>query len=73
MYANRIRQWQARKPSAAARQPSAPAIPTGFVVCPPQLMIAQSWQQEIYRQAYEAAKAASEVPRHYRMLFSVWN
>lgn len=48
-------------------------IPPGFAICPPQIATAQSWQQEIYRQAYEQAVAAVQVPRHHRLLFSVWN
>jgi hypothetical protein len=32
-----------------------------------------AWQLEIYRLAYEQAKAATAVPRYHRMLFSVWN
>jgi hypothetical protein len=73
MQANRIRQWQQRRPGTTGSKPSAPAIPPGFTLCPPQLAAVQSWQQEIYRRAYEQAKAAAEVPRYHRMLFSVWN
>ncbi len=76
MAANRIRQFQppARRPRAA-QQPGAAAItiPSGFVFCPPQLAAASGWQQEIYRLAYERAKAAAEIPRHHRRLFCVWN
>lgn len=72
MAANRISRIAAQ-PSAPVWPKNAPAIfPPGFVVCPPQVATAQSWQQEIYRQAYAQAQAA-QVPRHYRLLFSVWN
>jgi hypothetical protein len=73
MAANRISRH--RSPSSGASSPSAAAapIPNGFVVCPLQLAAAQPWQQEIYRLAYERARAAVETPRHYRLLFSCWN
>jgi len=48
-------------------------IPPGFTICPPQLSAGNTWQQEIYRLAYEQAKAAAAIPRHHRLLFSVWN
>ena len=73
MHANRVRNLQPPSASAPPPQTALPAIPPGFALCPPQLMVAQSWQQEIYRLAYEQAKAATQVPRHHRMLFSVWN
>jgi hypothetical protein len=75
MAANRIRpfQPQAAPVSKPASHPQAPAIPPGFAVCPPQLAAAHAWQLEIYRLAYEQAKAATAVPRFHRMLFSVWN
>ena len=50
-----------------------PSIPVGFVVCPPQLSGFSAWQQEIYRLAYERAKAELQIPRHHRQLFCVWN
>lgn len=50
-----------------------PSIPLGFVFCPPQLSGFSAWQQEIYRLAYERAKAETQVPRHHRQLFCVWN
>ncbi len=62
-----------RQASAPQAPSSAPAIPNGFVLCPPQLMNAAGWQQEIYRQAYQRACQQAAIPRHYRMLFSVWN
>jgi ADP-glucose pyrophosphorylase len=34
---------------------------------------ANTVQQQIYRLAYQRAQAAVQVPRHYRLLFSVWN
>lgn len=73
MQANRIQHLQPRFRFAAPPQAAGPAIPHGFAVCPPQLAAAQSWQQDIYRLAYEQAKRAAEVPRHHRVLFSVWN
>jgi hypothetical protein len=73
MAANRIRPHQslARRPRAA--QQPAVAIPNGFVLCPTQLATVAGWQQEIYRLAYERAKAAAEIPGHHRRLFCVWN
>ena len=50
-----------------------PSIPKGFVFWPPQLSGFSAWQQEIYRLAYERAKAETQVPRHHRQLFCVWN
>jgi hypothetical protein len=38
-----------------------------------QLTAVTAWQQEVYRLAYERARAAAQVPRHHRQLFSVWN
>ena len=49
------------------------AVPQGFVICPAALVAVHGWQQEIYRLAYERAKAAAAIPRHHRVLFSVWN
>ncbi|MGD9721792.1 MAG: hypothetical protein AB7O59_05110 [Pirellulales bacterium] len=80
MPANRLRhlqQYPQQQPLTAVEPaPAAAAVPTvpaGFAVCPPQIATAQSWQQELYRRAYEQAIATTSVPRHYRMLFSVWN
>ena len=64
------------KSAANGSMPSnftAPSIPLGFVFCPPQLSGLSAWQQEIYRLAYERAKAQLQVPRHHRQLFCVWN
>jgi hypothetical protein len=58
---------------AAPSMPMGPTIPLGFVLCPPQLTGLSAWQQEIYRLAYERAKAQLQVPRHHRQLFCVWN
>jgi hypothetical protein len=52
---------------------SVPSIPLGFVFFPPQLSGFSAWQQEIYRLAYERAKAQLQIPRHHRQLFCVWN
>lgn len=76
MPTNRIQRYQplATAPAATPSRPNPPtSIPAGFTVCPPQLASANSWQQELYRQAYERAREAAQVPRHYRLLFSVWN
>ncbi len=65
-----------RTPASRAPRPvknPAASIPPGFVVCPPQWAVANSWQQQIYRLAYERAKAEAEIPRHHRLLFAVWN
>ena len=78
MAANRMTRFESDpagpspKPQSDARQPG-PAVPPGFAVCPPQLMAAGAWQQQIYRLAYEQALAAVQLPRHHRWLFSVWN
>jgi hypothetical protein len=73
MAINRLQSIPSADLRTAPGQPSAPAIPPGFTVCPPQLAAANTWQQEIYRLAYEQAKAAAAIPRHHRMLFAVWN
>ena len=73
MTANRLSGFRPAAVGGKSAVPSAAPIPSGFVVCPPQLAMAQPWQQEIYRLAYERALAAVEVPRHYRLLFSCWN
>jgi hypothetical protein len=67
-----------RSAASTARKPqfsktSVAAIPPGFVVCPPQLLMANAWQQEIYRLAYQRAAAEAAIPRHHRSLFCVWN
>jgi hypothetical protein len=66
---------QALQGPTLAIQPAVKAatVPEGFVVCPTALMSVQGWQQQIYRLAYERAKAAAAIPRHHRVLFSVWN
>jgi hypothetical protein len=69
MAVNRI-----RRPSApAASQPASMTIPQGFVICPPQMVVASAWQLEIYRLAIERARAEIQVPRHHRRLFCCWN
>lgn len=74
MYANRIQQYSfmARRP-AKAKPAAVAVVPSGFAVCPLTLVTPNAWQQQIYRLAYEQARAAVEVPQHYRRLFSVWN
>jgi hypothetical protein len=73
MAANRISHFGSPVRPASNPPVAPPAIPPGFVVCPSPLAVAHAWQQEIYRQAYERAQAAVQIPRHHRMLFSVWN
>ena len=80
MAANRIHRFQSvvqrfsvAAPKAAVTAMKTASVPHGFVVCPLAMTPAAAWQQEIYRLAFERAKAAAEVPRHYRRFFSVWN
>jgi hypothetical protein len=75
MAANRINRVTALMSAPNPPQKPVPSltIPPGFVVCPAELAVAQPWQQALYRQAYEQAQAAVQIPRHYRLLFSVWN
>lgn len=80
MAANRISRFVDRmnaplmpSPSDDQRPAAPPAIPPGFAVCPLHVAVAQAWQQEIYRQAYEQAVARTQVPRHYRRMFPTWN
>jgi hypothetical protein len=76
MAINRITRYQSRWSFVTVSQTPpkhpGPAVPQGFAVCPPQLATANAWQQEIYRLAYERALAATQIPRHHRLL-SVWN
>ncbi len=73
MYANRIRNWQPARRAAKPRpmSNSTPKPPTGFVVAP-QFLLGQpaAWQVQLYQAAYERARAAAEVPRHYRRFAS---
>jgi len=48
-------------------------VPPGFAMFPVQLVMLAAWQQEIYRLAYERALAQTQLPRHHRQLFAVWN
>jgi hypothetical protein len=73
MAVNRLQSISSANVRTAPTQPSTPTIPPGFTFCPPQLAGGNTWQQEIYRLAYEQAKAAAAIPRHHRMLFAVWN
>jgi hypothetical protein len=51
-----------------------PGIPTGFVVTPACFVTAATqWQWQLYQAAYEQARRAAAVPRHYRRFFAVWN
>ena len=63
----------------AAAEPAAVFAPPGFVACPgptipPTAAPLWMWQQEIFRRAYEAARAKqmATLPFHHR-LFSNWN
>jgi hypothetical protein len=65
--------------SEAAVEVVAAAAQPGFVVCPSAIIpVAPSpqgtWQQEVFRRAYEAARAmqTAAIPYHHR-LFSNWN
>jgi|HubBroStandDraft_6_1064221.scaffolds.fasta_scaffold1974787_1 hypothetical protein len=73
MYANRIRNWQpVRRPAKPRPMPKPVAkLPAGFVVAP-QFLLGQpaAWQVQLYQAAYQQARAAAEVPQHYRRLFS---
>jgi hypothetical protein len=73
MAANRIRHYSSPARGVLPAQGAVETIPQGFAVCPPQLAAANGWQQEIYRLAYQRAQAAAQIPRHHRLLFSVWN
>jgi hypothetical protein len=76
MAANRIRRHASPFSNAVPKslmQSQTPAIPSGFVLYPTQLVSLTAWQQEIYRLAYERARAETQVPRHHRLLFAVWN
>ena len=74
---NRIsgHQWQ-----ESATQPVAVMAPQGFVVCPNipalgGLAFGWAWHQEIFRIAYEVARAnrAAASADYHRRLFSNWN
>jgi hypothetical protein len=73
MAVNRIRRYSSPARDASTPQSAVETTPQGFAVCPPQLAAANAWQQEIYRLAYQRAQAAAQIPRHHRILFSVWN
>lgn len=73
MAANRIHRFSSSASGTASDKSTVAPVPTGFVVCPPQLATANGWQQEIYRLAYQRAQAAVQIPQHHRRLFSVWN
>lgn len=77
MLVNRFarQQWQ----ESAASPSVAVATPEGFVVCPScmvSMIATQAWtlQQEIFRIAYELAKASrAATPDYQQRLFSNWN
>ncbi len=71
MLVNRIRGMQGEPTST---QTPAVMVPVGFVVAPVFVVAPPvAWQLELYRVAYEQARAAAAIPRHHRQLFSVWN
>jgi hypothetical protein len=74
---NRIRKYEPRSRIASMVNNPQPqlvvnVVPPGFAVFPVHLAGPTGWQREIYRLAYEQAKAAVEIPRHHRLL-TVWN
>ncbi|HEX4143843.1 MAG TPA: hypothetical protein VHY91_09945 [Pirellulales bacterium] len=72
MPTNRIRACQATQNRPG--QGPTPGIPAGFVVTPAFFIAAASqWQWQVYQAAYEQARRAAAVPRHYRRFFAVWN
>lgn len=73
MAANRISHLAKPVQKTSHPQPPLANVPPGFVVCPPHVALANSWQQEVYRLAYERAQAQVQLPRFHRLLFSVWN
>ena len=60
MAMNRITQFATPDNQPASNPPAPPAVPQGFVVCPPQMAAMQAWQQEIYRLAYERASRRAD-------------
>ncbi len=76
MYANRIRNWNTPRREAKPGTQGNPSVsmPVGFVIAPVFMLGPHAaWQAQLYQAAYERARAAAEVPRHYRRFFSVWN
>ena len=72
MPTNRIRACYAtqNRPTDAPTK----SIPTGFVITPTCFVApAAQWQWQLYQAAYEQARRAAAVPRHYRRFFAVWN
>lgn len=73
MLTNRIHTCYAieKRPAEA---PTSGGIPTGFVITPASFVSpAAQWQWQLYQAAYEQARRAAAVPRHYRRFFAVWN
>jgi hypothetical protein len=74
MPVNRISrlQWQTK-----STQQTATSVPEGFVACPAcaafgfAMGMAAAWQQEVFRIAYDNAKARFSSP--FQHLFSNWN
>jgi hypothetical protein len=74
MYANRIRNWNARPAKPGPQSAPTASVPTGFVIAPIVFSNPHAaWQAQLYQAAYQRARAQAEVPRHYRRFFSVWN
>jgi len=70
MLTNRIRNYT----QAQASHAPAPTvvIPAGFIIMP-AFFITTTAQWGLYQAAYEQARRAAAVPRHYRRFFTVWN
>ena len=72
MMTNRIRARYATHDRPTDAQ--APSIPAGFVATPACFVSpAAQWQWQLYQAAYEQARRAAAIPRHYRRFFAVWN
>jgi hypothetical protein len=73
---NRVSRYTAQQSATA---PVTVMAPPGFVVCPAPIIplaaaLSWTWQQEVFRRAYEAARAKQMVTLpFYHRLFSNWN
>jgi hypothetical protein len=87
MFSNRIARFSASFPSSVAPAHRAlaavPAAPTfgaanaqaanaQAMVLMPSVSLA-SWQEQVYRLAYQKALVDTAPPRHFARFFSVWN
>jgi hypothetical protein len=75
MFANRIHNGKPARREGNSGPTGVPTVtlPVGFVIAPMFMGQQAAWQAQLYQAAYERARAAAEVPRHYRRFFSVWN